>query len=222
MKLIKKIMKYIFTILTLTILLTGCMKESKVEYSYLPCPYGSNFIKMNDSSVVSDGLIPLSLISYWVYSDSVWNNGILQTLSFDTLRVVSAQKSGNETWWFLSDSYILFQKNDTVYKLSSGFISGGAVSCPEKTKLFFAVTNDTVQNWNEQFSDYIFTGKAFLVGNTIATATSNYSGCMEFTQYGFVNYARIIKPGIGIVKTIEDDFNNKIKRIRTLVNYRIQ
>jgi hypothetical protein len=222
MKLINKIMKYIFAILTLTILFTGCMKESKVEYSYLPCAYGSNFIKMNDSSVMSDGLIPLSLISYWIYSDSVWKYGILQTPSFDTLRVVSAQKSGDETWWFLSDSYILFQKNDTVYKLSLGFVSAEAVSCPEKTKLFFPVTNDTIQNWNEQFSDYNFAGKAFLVGNTIATGSGNYSGCMEFTQHGFVDYTRIIKPGIGIVKTIEDDYNNKIKRIRTLVHYRIQ
>jgi len=222
MKLNNKIMKYIFAILTLTILLTGCMKESKVEYSYLPCAYGSNFIKMNDSSVMSDGLIPLSLISRWIYSDSVWNNGILQTPSFDTLRVVSAQKSGNETWWFLSDNYILFQKNDTVYKLSLGFVSGAEVSCPEKSKLFFPVTNDTIQNWDELISDYYLTGKAFLVGDTIATGTGNYSGCMEFTQHGFENYARIIKPGIGIVKTIEDDYYNKIKRIRTLVHYRIQ
>jgi hypothetical protein len=203
-------------------MLGSCKKDKEVEIVYSNCPYGKNFTPMSDSNVKCDGLIPLSLINFWIYADSVWEDGILKSTTYDTLKVISAEISDNDIWWKLSDGYCLSQSNDTVYKLNfNGFVDAGSVVCPEKTVLFFPVSTDTVQNWHEVTSDYIENGIAYLNGDILITAAGNFSGCLVFVRIGYSTYTRILEPGIGVVKTIEiNDFNMSIKS-RTLVSYKV-
>lgn len=183
--------------------ISSCKKEKEAANFYADCPYGKSFITMNDPFFISNGLIPFQLNLTWYYADSTWENGALKSAGEYSLSVVSARKSGNDTWWKLSDSSQLCVSNDTVYKLnSSGFVPEGTVVCPEKTILFYPVPADTTISWHEITQDMSIVGEATQLKGTIHTGIGDFGNCLEFKQNLSGSYSRIIKPGIGIVKFI--------------------
>lgn len=215
----KNILIIIFTIL----LLSNCKKENTPENQYSNCPYWKDLVAMTDNSVKSSGNIPLSLTNYWIYSDSSWIDGVLQLLTQDTLHVISAEKTGEDIWWKMSDGYQLCNRNDTVYKMNfSGEVLPGTTVCPEKVLLFLSVPADTTVLWTEWTTDYGIPGEVKLNKSTIHTEAGNFSNFFEYTQSAAYRVnIRCIKPGIGIIKTIENNDYNKTRLVRTLIKYKI-
>ena len=215
-------MKNILVIIALILLLSSCKKDISPENPYVNCPYGNNLVAMTDPTIKSYGFIPLSLTNYWIYSDSIWQDGVLQPLTYDTLSVISAEKTGEDTWWKMSDGYRLCNDDDKVYKLGFfGYAMPGTTVCPEKALLFFPVQADTTIIWTEWISDYGILGEAKLNKSIIHTGAGDFSDFFEYNQSDAigVNY-RWIKPGLGIIKTIQENSFNKTRMVRTLVSYR--
>ena len=186
-------------LLAAMLIIGSCKKEKTSDNPYASCPYGKTFIAMTDQTVFKSGMIPATLGATWIYADSAWQDGILVSSGYDTVKVISAEKSGNDIWWQFSDGYRLCMSNDTVYKLNSnGEVPVGSVACPEKTLLFYPVPKDTTCNWYEVTQDVIITGEASVSKETIHTGIGDFDNCLQFKQE---SYTRIIKPGVGIVKT---------------------
>lgn len=216
-------MKNNLILFSLLLTLISCKKEITSDNPYANCPYGSSFIAMTDPSVESDGLIPLALNNYWIYSDSIWLDSILQPVTFDTLRVVSAEKAGKDIWWKMSDGLSFCQQNDTIYKLNfMGNAFPGTTVCPDKEVLFFTVPADTAIVWTEWISDYGMPGEVKLNKSTLHTQAGDFSCFFEYNQSNAIgiNY-RWIKPGIGIIKTLQEISYNRYRSVRTLVSYKL-
>lgn len=216
-------MKNILLPIGLFLVLISCKKEITSENPYVNCPYGNHLVAMTDPSVKSDGIIPLALNNYWIYSDSTWHDGVLGPITYDTVSVISAEKTGDDIWWNMSDGYRLCNENEKVYKLSfNGEVMPGTTVCPEKALLFFPVPADTAVRWTEWISDYGILGEAKLNKSIIHTQAGDFSGFFEYNQSdAFGKNFRWIKPGIGIIKTILEYNNNSFRSVRTLVSYKI-
>jgi hypothetical protein len=216
-------MKKILFIIASILVLSSCKKDITPENPYENCPYGNDLVAMTDPTVKSEGIIPLTLNNYWIYSDSTWHDEVLEPITYDTLLVISAEKTGDDIWWKMSDGNRLCCENDKVYKLVFfGYAMPGTTVCPEKALLYFTVPADTTLVWTEWISDYGILGEAKLNKSTIHTQAGDFSDFFEYNQSAaFGVNIRWIKPGVGVIKTIEDHSYTSFRSVRTLISYKI-
>lgn len=216
-------MKTSLVIISLLLLISSCKKDITPENPYMNCPYGNDLVAMTNPTIKSYGFIPLGLTNYWIYSDSIWQDGVLQPITSDTLSIISAEKTGEDIWWRMSDGYRLCNSGiDTVYKLDfNGEVVPGTTVCPEKILLYFRVPADTIVQWTEWASDYGIPGEVKLNKSYVNTGAGSIHGYIEFIQSdSFGENIRCIKPGLGIIKTIRENNYSKTRIVRTLISYR--
>ncbi|NVO21074.1 MAG: hypothetical protein HXX13_15335 [Bacteroidetes bacterium] len=210
-------MKYFLSLFVLLLLFSACKKEKTTENPYSGCPYGQSFVKMESLLAHSEGMIPFQLGLSWNYADSTWENGILKSAGRSSIFVVSAEKSGSDYWWKLSDGNQLCTQNDTVYKLNiNGMVPERTTACPEKTILFYPVPDGPAWDWYEISGDMVFPGEASVYDGIIHTEIGDFENCYQFKRG---NFTRIIQPGVGIVKIITIDGN--LVNEKTLLNYMV-
>jgi hypothetical protein len=211
-------MKTIPFLLVFLLFVIGCKKDKEPENPYTSCPYGKSFTKMDDNMAIRTGLIPFTLGSLWIYADSTWKGDTLISSGIDTVRVVSAERSGDDIWWKLSDGYRLCVSNDSIYKLNiNGMVLDASLICPEKTLLFYPIPKDTVIEWHETSGDIAIAGEASVYREVIHTGIGDYQDCMKYSFMTFDQLTRYIEPGTGIIKTTQYFADTRQTKIRTLM-----
>ncbi|NVO21072.1 MAG: hypothetical protein HXX13_15325 [Bacteroidetes bacterium] len=195
-----KIHSVLFILLMIAV---SCRKELQDTNPYANCPYGKTFETLTDATPMLDGLIPCALGYTWIYADSSWQDGVLISTKFDTVRVTGAKKSGTDVWWEFSDYYTYCQGHDTIYHLNHpGMFVPGHVVCPEKSPLYYPVLPNTIVYWRELVADVVIGGTAFIFKDQIHTGIGNFSGSIAFTTETFNgSVTKYIQQGIGIIKT---------------------
>ncbi len=177
------------------------------------------------------GILPLSSKNYWVYEDSVFDNGTFMRVQFDTLRYTSNKKSLTDglIWW---ESNISVGLPVTMYANDSAFFT-------MSERLFAPDFKDAKRDYNipsgdsvkylSSFDDIAASGRSVKMHTAITTPMGTFKDCVYFEKNA--RYYRkdqvFFKPGLGVVKYIQEKAQPgtmviKLQQISTLVAVHIE
>lgn len=178
------------------------------------------------------GLVPLSSKHYWIYLDSIFDNGIFQRTELDTLRFTRTYQTQSDglIWWEPCKLVGLPEKcyvNDSsILGLEERLFTSHTVLDAKKEIYLFS--QDSIR-FLTSFGDEVATGKAINLTNTISTPAGNFTNCLFFEKYARM-YRRdqvYLEPGLGVVKYIHEETPPgsliiETQQISTLIGYHIE
>jgi hypothetical protein len=232
--------KTIVSLLIGSMLFSACQKEPFVEVaakqaSCLSQTDDPSFRSYTCDSITAVsyagkhcGFLPISSKSYWIYQDSLFDNGAFVRAQYDTLRFTAAYKS-------LSDNLLWFEPNIEVGLPSRLYSNGEGIYQMEK-RMFtdciwdvskeFTSPNSDSETYLTHFDDNAAFGKAVKLTSSIKTPAGNFSDCILFEKDAkfFRKDQVYFKPGLGVVKYICEKAEMgspfiKLQQISTLVKF---
>lgn len=203
-----------------SIFLSACQKE----FDFMPpliaesCPvqiddpsgrfYSSDSLTPFLNSKKTCGLLPLNKKNYWVYRDSIFNNGVFTKVQYDTLRFVNTWQShpDNLVWWETSISIglpgLLYVTDSSFYEIQSSLFVPDMISAQKSFGLF---AGDSIR-YLTSFEDNAAFGRSIKLEGSINSPAGNFDDCILFEKNA-PNYRRdkiYFKPGFGVVKYISE------------------
>jgi hypothetical protein len=177
------------------------------------------------------GILPLSSKNYWIYEDSVFDNGVFLRVQYDTLRYMSAKKSVPDglIWW---ESNITVGLPETLYANDSAFYTlAERLFSPEikDAKRDFNVPSGDSAKYLTSFDDAAANGRSVKLLTPVVTPAGSFKDCIYFEKNA--RYYRkdqvYFKPGLGVVKYIQEKAQPgsmlvKLQKISTLVAMHIE
>ena len=177
------------------------------------------------------GLIPLSSKNYWIYEDSVFQDGQFIKVQYDTLRYTASLKSvsDNLLWW-KSNIYVglpetMYVTDSAFYEMSNRLFSTGIKDVKKDYSLF---AGDSVK-YLASFDDNAALGKSFKLNGDLKTPAGSFSNCIFFEKnaYTYRRDQMHFKPGVGVIKYKHEKSpmgsrTIKLQQIMTLVAYHIE
>lgn len=87
----------------------------------------SGSIRYEPPEVEASPILPLAIGNYWIYADTVWQNGVPES-SLDTIEVIDFVSDPLGEWWILSEPLLtlgdrIMLKGDSIYSLQRRFLS---------------------------------------------------------------------------------------------------
>ena len=174
------------------------------------------------------GFLPISSKSYWIYEDSVFDNGTFLRVQYDTLRFKTAIRSlsDNLIWW---ESNIdvglparLYSSDDGIYQMEQRMFT----DCIWDASKEFVLPEGDSAKYLTHFEDNAAFGRSVKLSGSIKTPAGNFSDCILFEKDAkFYRKDRVyFKPGIGVVKyycekAIMGNPLIKLQQISTLVKF---
>ena len=177
------------------------------------------------------GILPLSSKNYWVYEDSIFDNGVFLKVQFDTLRYSSTKKSVTDglIWW---EGNISVGLPTTLYANESAFYTlTDRMFTPDikDAKREFSIPTGDSAKYLTSFEDAAAQGRSVKLQTSIKTPAGVFNNCILFEKNApyFRKDQVFIKPGIGVVKYIQEKATPgqrsiKLQQISTLVKVHIQ
>ena len=134
------------------LLIVSCQKDFNFEEKVETCElqtanpagrsYSSDSVINYNCTSKHCGFIPLSSKNYWIYQDSIFNDGILHKVQFDTLRFTSNLKSlPDELVWWKSNidvglPEILFANDSAFFGLEDRLYAPNIMEAKKSYSLF--------------------------------------------------------------------------------------
>lgn len=177
------------------------------------------------------GMMPLSSKSYWIYEDSVFNDGVFTRVQYDTLRYSSNIKSLSDgiTWWE-SDVYVglpqkLYSNDSSFFGLQPKLYNPDLVDAKKDYSLF---PGDSIR-YLANFDDMAASGRSIKMTGSFITPAGEFDSYIYFEKNAR-NYRKdqvFFKPGVGVLKYIQEKapFGQrviKLQNIMTLVAFHIE
>ncbi len=235
--------KLLLSLLIVSFFFSACRKENftPVSESVIPCQiqtenpagrsYSSESIITFTCTEKHCGILPLSSKNYWVYEDSVFNNGVFQKVQFDTLRYISTKKSLSDglIWW---ESNVSVGLPETLYANDSAFFALSerlfAPDMKDAKKDYTIPAGDSVK-YLANFEDAAANGRSLKLQTPVQTSFGTFYNCVYFEKNAR-NYRKdqvFFKPGLGVVKYIREEAapgtrSIKLQQISTLISVHIE
>jgi len=236
--------KNLLSLLAGSILFTACTKEKfapQFTKATVPCevqtanPAGHSYD--DDSIVVFNGspkhcgMLPLSKGNYWVYEDSIFNDGVFVKVQLDTLRFETTYKSLPDglIWWEgnlnvgLPDR--LFANDSAFYKIEDRLFTQDIIDAKKDFSLF---PGDSLR-YLASFEDNAAQGRSLKLTDAVKTPAGTYEGCLYFEKNArnFRKDQVFFKPGIGVLRYVQEKApmgqpRILLQQISTLVAYHIE
>jgi hypothetical protein len=177
------------------------------------------------------GLLPLGGRNYWIYEDSVFDNGVFVKVKYDTLRYVFSWKSLSDglIWWQgnvsvgLPDK--LFSNDSSIFLLANRLFIPGIMDAKKEYSLF---AGDSIK-YLTSFEDNAAQGRSVRIHTPIETPAGAFEDCILFEKNArnFRKDQVFFKPGMGVVKYIHEKAPMgsrvvKLQQISTLIAYHIE
>lgn len=174
------------------------------------------------------GFMPLSSRNYWVYADSIFNNGVFTELRYDTLRFRNTVKSVNDglVWWEagldLGLPARIYTSDSALFGMEDRMFSNGIRDVKKEFGLF---AGDSVR-YISGFRDAAAITRSLKWNNPVHTEAGDFTGCI-YIDKNARNYRRdqvFFKPGVGVIRYVREEApmgspRIKLQRISTLVSY---
>ena len=235
--------KFFLSLLILSTFFSACRKENfaPVEDTDIPCllqtanPAGRSYLA---DSVVSYkcadkfcGILPLSTKNYWVYLDSIFNNGVLLRVQLDTLRYSTTIKSLADglVWWegnlFIGLPETLYANDSAFFRLSDRLFSQDV----KDVRKDFSIPSGDSLKYLANFEDAAAQGRTLKLKTAIKTAAGTFNNCVYFEKNApfYLKDQVYFKPGLGVIKYIQEKAPMgerfiKLQQISTLVAVHIE
>ena|GEM_PF-765484 len=234
--------KTIVSLLIGSLVLAACSKEADlvqrpliVEEACIPqfiSPGGHSYDK---DSVVSYecnskfcGLMPISPKNYWIYLDSVYNDGVFVKTQYDTLRFTESYRSVTDglTWWTCPISIglptRLYVNDSAIFKLEDRVFNSEMIDAKREYTLF---EGDSLR-YLTSFDDAAAAGRALKLSNAVSVPAGSYSDCMYFEKNArsYRLDQVYFKPGIGVLRYVQQKVpmggrDLKLQQVSTLVKF---
>jgi hypothetical protein len=177
------------------------------------------------------GILPLSAKNYWVYQDSIFQDGVFKSVQFDTLRYAKNLKSLSDdlVWWESNISIglpaMLYANDSSFFRLEeTNFIQGKMNSRKE----FGLIMADSAK-YLTSFEDMAAQGKTLKLSATLKTTAGDFSDCIYFEKNAR-NYRKdqvYFKPGLGVIRYVKEMAPPgtsviKLQQVSNLVSYHIE
>jgi hypothetical protein len=224
-----------------SILIASCRKESLIPQQHViaeSCimqtsnPAGHSYPE--DSVIVYNangkycGLMPLSTKNYWIYQDSMFNDGVFSQVKFDTLRFTDTYRSLSDglVWWQTNISIglpdLLYANDSAFFKMEDRLFMPGVIDAKKDYSLF---EGDSV-HYLASFEDAAAQGRSLKLTSPVASPAGTFDDCIYFEKNAR-NYRMdqvYFKPGVGVLKYIQQKApmgtrEIKLQQISTLVKF---
>ena len=173
-------------------------------------------------------LLRLSKKNYWVYQDSIFDNGAFIKVQFDTLRFTSTLRSLPDSlvWWETSIPVglpeMLYANDSSFFEMSDRLFSPEII---DVKKVFGLFQGDSIR-YLTSFEDNAAMGRSVKIQSVIKTPAGDFDDCILFEKNAR-NYRRdqvYFKPGLGVIKyTMEKaapgTYQVKLQQVATLVSF---
>jgi hypothetical protein len=177
------------------------------------------------------GLIPLNRKNYWVYQDSLFNNGIFDRVQVDTLRFTRNWRSLTDglIWWESNISIglpeVFYANDSTIFKLEDRMFTNEMLDVKRDYTLY---SGDSTR-YITSFSDNAAICKSKKMYTSLETAAGNFSGYIYYEKNApyFRRDQTYLKPGIGVIRYVQEKAvmgypQVKLTQVSTLVAYHIE
>jgi hypothetical protein len=230
--------KNLLIILAIGMCITSCRKNSitapEACNSQTGNPdhqsYSANDVSEINYSAKNCGLIPLSSKNYWIYLDSIFDNGNLVATKIDTLRFLKTYQTQPDglIWWEAGKNVGLptkcFANDSSIFSLEPRLFTSFAIF--DARKEIYQFTQDSLK-YLTSFGDEAAIGRALHCN--YYSASGNFSDCLFFEKYAkFYRRDQVyLEPGIGVLKYFHEEapagsIELKLQQISTLVAFHIQ
>lgn len=193
--------------------------------------YSSDSVVTVNYSKKHCGLLPMSSKNYWVYEDSVFNNGIFVKVKHDTLRYTSTLESLTDKliWWEGNISVglpdRLYANDSAIFEIDNRMFTPGIIDAKKDYWLF---EGDSL-HYLAHFEDNAAQGRSVKMESTIKTPAGSFDEYFLFEKNAR-NYRRdqvYFKPGLGVLRyTLEQAPAGsgviKLQQVSTLVTFHIE
>lgn len=232
----------ILYLLIASVLLASCRKDLlPIDKQAAPCklqtdnPEGRSYTTDSLISFTCTsrhcGIIPLSINNYWVYQDSVFNDGVLVKVSTDTLRYTKTFKSLTDglVWWQGNLSIglpdLLYVNDSSIFEANQRLFAPDIRDAKKEYGLF---QGDSVK-YLTSFTDAAALGRSIKMETDINTPAGIFTGCVYFEKNAR-NYRKdqvYFKPGTGVIRYIQEKApmgtrSIKLQQVSTLITWHIE
>lgn len=231
----------ILSLLIASTVLASCHKENLTapEEACLPQtenPAGRSYengeIVPVSYSKKNCGILPLSTRNYWVYQDSVFNDGVFVTVKMDTLRFSKTYQSVTDQliWWETNINIglpdLLYANDSAIFLAEYRLFATDPIRDAKKEYGLFP--GDSVKYFTS-FEDNAAFGRSVKMQENIYTPAGHFDDCLLFEKKApFSRKDQVfLKPGLGVVKYISERAPYgmpvlKVQQISTLVSFHIE
>ncbi|MBI3140043.1 MAG: hypothetical protein HYZ15_15815 [Sphingobacteriales bacterium] len=234
--------KTIILLVSGILLLASCKKDSiQIPVAKEPCliqtgnpsgrTYTADSVQPFTCTGSHCGILPLNTRNYWVYEDSVFNNGVFQKVQYDTLRFTSTLKTLSDglVWW---ESNIavglpekLYANDSTLFKMENRMFASGFIDAKKEYGLF---TGDSLR-YLSGFEDAAAIARSLKTNSVMTTPAGDFSGYLYFEKNAR-NYRKdqvFFQPGIGVIRYVREMAAMgspliKLQQVSTLVSYHLE
>lgn len=177
------------------------------------------------------GFMPLSRKNYWVYQDSIFNNGVFERVQLDTLRFTQnwLSKTDGLVWWESNISVglpeVFYSNDSTIFKMEDRMFTDDMLDVRKE----FALSAGDSARYITSFSDNAAICRSIKMSSTLQTPAGNFSDLVYFDKNApyFRRDQVFFKPGVGVVKYIQEKAvmgnpSIKLQQVSTLVGYHLE
>ncbi|MBS1620293.1 MAG: hypothetical protein JST10_10640 [Bacteroidetes bacterium] len=179
------------------------------------------------------GLLPLSKNNYWIYQDSIFDNGVFRNIQYDTLRFEKTYKSlsDNLIWWQANIEVglpdFLYSSDSSIFSIEQRMFDYDKPVWDAR-KEYFLFSGETA-NYLTHFEDNAAQGKSFKLESIISTPAGAFKDCIQFEKNArsFRKDEIYFKPGIGVVKYSQEKAPMgsrvvQLQKVSTLVSFHFE
>jgi hypothetical protein len=210
--------KLLLSLLIGSIFLSACRKDNFIPFQEpaVPCklqtdnPTGRSYTADAVVSVNCTekhcGILPLSSKNYWIYEDSIFNNGVFLKVQLDTLRFTSNKKTMADglIWWegnlFIGLPETLYANESAFFNLTERLFTPDVLDAKKE----FTIPEGDSLNYLTNFEDAAAKGRSLKLNTPVSTSFGTFNDCIYFEKNAR-NYRKeqvFFKPGLGVVKFI--------------------
>jgi hypothetical protein len=176
------------------------------------------------------GLIPLSSKHYWIYLDSIFDNGSFASVKYDTLHFTKTYQTNTDglIWWegskFVGLPSKCYSNDSCIFGLDYRLFTSNTIL--DAKKEIYQFSQDSLR-YLTSFADEAAIGKA--LHTSFATPAGTFTNCLFFEKYApmYRKDQVWLQPGLGVVKYIHEEapmgsLTIQTQQISTLVSFNIQ
>ncbi len=177
------------------------------------------------------GFMPMSSKNYWVYEDSIFDNGVFTKIQLDTLRFNTTVKTTTDglTWWKANTDVglpsALYSTDSAVFALTQRAFSPQFTDAKKDYGMF---EGDSIRYFSS-FVDVAAQCRSLKSTTSMTTPAGTFADYI-YTEKNARYYQRdqvYFAPGVGVIKFIREKaqpgtYQVKLREIATLVSYHIE
>ena len=233
--------KLILPVLIASLFFVACAKE---KISIIPAdtclsqtanPSGRTYTSDSIVSVMyakkNCGIIPLSSKNYWVYKDSIFNDGVFASVQFDTLRFNTTYQSlsDNLIWWQANIQVglpsMIYANHSSLFSMSERMFTPNTIDAKKDLGLF---EGDSLR-YLTSFDDAAAQGRSVKMQTPVKTPAATFNDWILYEKNAR-NYRKdqvFFKPGLGVIRYTKEQApmgtrTLKLQQVSNLVAFHIE